>query len=154
MNEKGMKNFVFATLVSVLFANTGLAATYVWTDDNGQKVYSQTPPPDGRPSNTINTRSPSRVETQKSQLQLDVMKQKLEKNRNARLEKQKKNQAAAEKKKHSQEQCNKARANIQRIQQRSNALARNSDGSYTRMTEQDKAAKLKELETIRDKHCK
>ncbi len=131
-----------------------LAKMYRWTDDQGNVVYSQTPPPDDRPVKSIApppppTDNPGEIqkETLKLQEQLDNLARE-------RKEKKQQQRQAKEEKKAKAKNCSLARQNLKAIEEKPpNTLWGLPDGSYKRFTMEERQKKIDAMNKIIKENC-
>lgn len=128
-----MRNFSFILVFLSLLVSTSIsAATYKWTDDNGNVVYSQQPPKDG-PYKVIkglkhSLRSSSSTDEGGSS----------EKNAPSTLAE------TAEKEEEKKHNCEAAKNNLTLV--KTYDRIKNEDGSITTLTPEEKQKQIKEAE--------
>jgi hypothetical protein len=142
----------FATLL--LSASAG-AGVYRWVDDSGSVVYSQTPPPDGRPSTAV---APPAVPSSSAEAEQQQLKDRLKQADEARSQQQEaqKKQAEADTKDAERKRnCDAARQNLELIQNRPpQTRFRMPDGEYRRFTDEEREAELKRAREYVEKNCR
>lgn len=153
-------NRPFSTLSSLLFILALLApavhsGTYRWVDDSGNVVYSQTPPPDGRPAETIAPPPPPAEDPEAARQRLDAATEKLEQSAEEReqlkQEQARKKQEAEQRRKN----CEAARRNLETIRSRPpNTLYKVGENEYKRFTVEELDQKASEMEKIIKVNCK
>ena len=148
-----MKSLPALFLLSLCVAGTAQAAAYRWVDENGRTVYSQTPPAD-RESERITTtghRAPSNEEAWKEveriQEQVDSS---LEKRRQAEEAERTKREETALMRRN----CENARLNLERYQGDPGRLIRDPDGSYVRLTPDQRQARIEETRKQIEEYCR
>lgn len=130
------------------------ARIYKWTDTGGKIHYSETPPPDGQQFNEINTAPvPQSSDEADRQLQ-DTLKRQQESEKQEDAEKNKEKEQAARQAKMDQF-CDQARENLSKLE---NGMARRlaivENGEVARMTEDERQAKIAEIQKTISKNCK
>ena len=128
------------------------AAVYQWRDADGTVVYSQTPPPDGSARKVPPPPPPPRPE--QARKSLEKLRQQLEDRReDRRLSSEK----AAQQKKKAQirrQNCERARNNLQRVEQRPHALVSDGKGGMHRMTAEEWQQRLEQYRKDVEKFCR
>jgi len=140
-------------IVALLLACTAQAGMYRWVDDNGMTVYSQTPPPD-RDAHTLKPLPPPAASPEQAQRQLDQQLQQ----KNDYMEDR---ELAAEQRRNEQderklieENCRRARSNLENLEDATRRLLLMPDGSYQRLTEEDRQQRMQEARELLDQHCR
>ena len=148
-----MKSVPVLFLLALCVAGTAHATAYRWVDEDGRTVYSQTPPPD-RESQRISTsghRAPSNEEAWKEveriEEQLDTSR---EQRRQAAEEAQKQRDEAALRRRN----CENARLNLERYEGDPGRLIRDPDGSYVRLTPDQRQARIEETRQQIEEYCR
>ena len=137
----------------ILLPSLACAASYQWKDADGNTVYSQFPPPEGREAARIVVPPPPAAEPKAAKQQLLDMQQRLANSREDRgLENEKQQKARADADRRA-ENCRKARNNLQALQQRARQLIREGSGEYRRYTPEEKAKKTAENQKIVKENC-
>ncbi|MBI2994033.1 MAG: DUF4124 domain-containing protein [Gammaproteobacteria bacterium] len=127
------------------------AEMYKWVDENGEVQYTQQPPPGNIKAETI--KPPPKVDTEGAQKELEQQQKEvdaLKENRDKRTEEVK---TAADDKAFNAENCRRAQASVASFSV-PNALIAQSDGSRTRITEEERLAGLKKAEDGVKEFCK
>ena len=149
----------FLAVISLLsisfFSSFLMAETYRWVDDEGNTVYSQLPPPDGRNMKAIAPPPPPAESHEEAREKLDQQIKQL----NEAGEKRLKDKEAAAKKQadaqHNKQQCTNARSNLEAINNRPpQTLFQTGDDEYKRFTPEQRAAQIKQANEIIKKHCR
>lgn len=148
--------FISLLLCALLTTTTGgHAATYKWVDENGQTVYSQSPPPAGtqgaerikappRPS------SDSKSAAQKTKDDAAAFNERREEKKTAEQDQKKKQQAEAERKK----QCEQIRKDIEVLTTRPIVSRTDkSGGEPVILTAEERESEVKGLNELLKKHC-
>lgn len=132
---------------------SGQAAMYKWVDDQGNTVYSQVPPPDGRSTREV-APPPPPAEPEASQRQLNELRQRLNdavEDRELQAESQ---AEQATERQQRRENCEAARYNLQGLQQSARQLVRSGDGDYRRLTPEEIKTKTEQYQKIIDQDCR
>jgi len=141
-------------LFSLLFAAGLNAGIYRWVDDQGNVVYSQTPPPDARPAEKLRPPPPPAEDPQTARQRLNEQLETLEKSAEER--RKKKERLAKEKARQEQRQkaCEIARKNLETLSTRPpNSLFKTGDGEYRRYTIEELEQKKAEMRKAIEKYC-
>ena len=150
------KTFLPSILLGLfLVTSQAFAGMYRWTDDEGNVVYSQTPPPDNRPVKPIAPPPPPAENTSQIQQQTQKLQEQLDNFARERNEKKQKQQEAAQEKKQKAEKCKVARSNLKSMQEKPpNTLWGLPDGSYQRFTVEERQKEIDKLNKIINENCK
>jgi len=133
-----------------------MAEIYRWIDDQGHVVFSQSPPQGERDATIVNLPPDPPAESQKeAQEELDEqMKQLNEADEKRMLQKE----AAAKKRaeaKYDSQQCANARKNLEIINNRPpQTLFQRADGTYMRLTPEERAEQIRQATDIIEKYCR
>jgi len=154
-----MKKIGIVCISALFFSqiSTLSAEMYRWTDSDGNVVYSQSPPPDGRDSSIIAPpAAPPAGESEKARQRLQTQTEKAKAQDEARMTA---NEEASEKRAAAaamQEQCEVARKNLEMIQSRPPNTLYSMDGGkdYRRFTPEEWDAKVKTYQDAIKKNCK
>ena len=148
-----MRTLYLPLLLGLSLSHAALAAMYKWTDSEGNTVFSQTRPPDGREARTVAPPPPPAESPAEAQKRLHEMQQKLDDAREDRHLQAQQEQKALEEQHARQENCRKAKRNLQILEQRSRQLINAGDGQYRRYTPEEKAQKAAEYEAVIRRDC-
>lgn len=129
------------------------AKTYRWTDDSGNTVYSQTPPPDGRSRETVKAPPPPAESPEAAQKKLQEQIDQLKGQREARQESKQKSEQAKQEAAALARDCETARNNLQTLRQGTRRLYRSHDGSVSRLSEEEKNTRIREAEAFIQEKC-
>lgn len=147
---------VFACLLAgqlLLGPTATLAATYRWTDDQGQTVYSQIPPDDGRPYRKVGAPPPP-PDPEGARRDLENLRQGLADRREDKQRSQEEQQQAAEQRTETEKNCETARQNVSTLESGGRRLIRMPDGSVKRLTPEEREAKLEEARRYLQNNCR
>lgn len=145
------------TLVTLLIlaglATGSQAAMYKWVDENGQTVYSQTPPASGQ-STLVKPPPPPAETPEEAQKRLNQQIQKLD-------DKEEDRELASQKKDEEQNQaevfnanCAGAQNNLRNLEGNPRKMVGQSDGTYVRLNEEERQQKMQEARDQIEKFCK
>lgn len=132
------------------------AEMYRWTDDQGNTIYSQSPPPDARPVTKVAPPpKPSTDEASAARERLDRQIEQLnaenEKKLEAKKEQEKQQQEAAK----NRERCELAKKNLEIMKSRPpNTLYSIGGEEYKRFTPEEYEAQIKSYEETVKKYCR
>ncbi len=143
--------YLFAFLCSVSVGAWG--TVYRWVDENGQVVYSQTPPPPGREARTVAPPPPPaespEVARQRIKKQLETLDKLDEKRRKTREEAQKKEEEARKK----AEICQRARNNLNLLTSRPPNTLFKVGKEYKRFTPDERNKKIEQMKKLIQQTC-
>jgi hypothetical protein len=123
---------------AMLLAAVGVsAATYRWKDDDGQIIYSQHPPADGRPSSVIGAPPPP-ADAEHEKARLEALRQNQADNREDRELSREASQEASASKAAMTKNCEIGRKNLQTLQTQSIRRIRLADGTIKRLTPEER----------------
>lgn len=141
-------------LLAIAIPTFAAKGTYVYTDEDGNKVYSQFPPPAGTESRTVKPPPPPAETPEEARQRLQDRQQLLEDVREDRQLEADKQAEADQEKERAAKNCEAARQNLQNLSGNARRLFRNSDGTYSRMTDEEHQTKRAEAEKIIAEDCK
>jgi len=148
-----LKNFLYGSFLIFSLTATSVWAnsvSYKWLDDDGNIVYSQTPPRD-RQYETLRTKSTSGNSSSRSSRKESAAVKSLEEGAAARKEKEKEAQKEADIEKKRAAECEKAKKNVEtftiyrRVQK--------TDGSVVRLDDNERARLLKQAQDDVENFC-
>lgn len=143
-------------MLIALAANAALAAgpVHVWTDEDGQTVYSQFAPEDNRKTRQVAPPPPPAETPETARARLNAQLQQFEDNReDEELARQETQQAQAEAAQAS-ERCATARRNLELLNGRPRQLYQTPDGKVMRLSEEERQRRRDEMEKIIAQDCK
>ena len=138
----------------LLFATVASAQMYRWTDDDGNVVYSQTPPPDNRPAKSITAPPPPAENPERIRKETEELHKQLDELAKERKEKEEEKQRDEEERRQKATSCQIAKKNLKRIQERPpNTLWGLPDGSYKRFTVEERQKEIDKFNKIIEENC-
>tara|TARA_R110002111_G_scaffold208904_2_gene272924 strand:- start:1267 stop:1722 length:456 start_codon:yes stop_codon:yes gene_type:complete len=141
------------SIIVILFiANTAYAEVYKWVDNAGQTHYSQLPPTQYE-ADIIKTRPGPKVEPAQSQQAVDTMIEQQATDAALREENKIKKTQQAEQRETKSKNCEIAKSNLTKYQNKPNGRTRNAAGEYIRIDENDRQQKIKQLKQDIQKYC-
>lgn len=129
-------------------------AVHKWYDEDGQPVYSQFPPPEGRQGELIKPPPPPAEEPEVAQRRLQEQLQRsadYREDQELAAEKADESQTAAMQ---AQLRCTQAREAMGSLTGPSRRLFQMADGTVRRYTEEERQAKRVEMQQIIDEDCR
>jgi len=148
-----MKTEASLTLLLLLPVLT-LAGAYRWVDDEGNVVYSQTPPPDAREVRKMAPPPPPAEDPAAVKKRLERTTRELEKasqRRREQKDEQARKKAEAE---HRRKNCAAARQNLERLINRPpNTLFRVGRDEYRRFTPEERQRRIEKMRQIVKENC-
>ncbi len=142
-----------ALLLALMTTATVQGEIYRWVDENGVTVYSEVPPPDGEADMVKTAPAPS-INPEESQRQLDADMQKLEDNQEDKALAAEKKQEQELNKQVYEENCRIAKDNLNNLIPAARRLVQMPDGSYVRLTEEERQQRMDEARKNIDEFCK
>jgi len=141
-----------ATLISIILALTATAASaamYKWTDADGSTQYGQYPPAGVQAERIKVSPQPASQPAPSPQQRLKELEQQQQK------QAEKATAAAAEKQKAEtiKQDCEIAKKNLAGLQMGGHRLTRLPDGSYTRLSEEERLSRVAETEKQIKEYC-
>ena len=138
-------------MILALTTTSVAAAMYKWTDADGNTQYGQHPPA-GVQVERIKP-SPQPTAQQQPALTPQQRLQQLEAQQQKQREQQAEAAAEEEKAEAIKQNCEIARKNLANLQMGGHRLTRLADGSYTRLTEEERLSRIAEAEKNIEKYC-
>ncbi len=143
----------FTLLCAAFLVTSAQAASYRWSGDDGQVIYSQVPPHDGRPYTVIGAPPPP-ADQAKEQAQLNALRQSQADAAEDKELAAKAQAEAAARQALIDRNCEIARGNIVALQGSLRRLIRQPDGSVRRLTPEEHDAKLAEARAYLTENCR
>jgi Skp family chaperone for outer membrane proteins len=146
-----IKTLVVTTLLTITMVSVQ-ADVYKWTDDDGQVHFSQLPPEQGQAEQLdIKTQHPANAEA--AQAELDALIQSQEESAKAQAEAAAKAAEEAEQAKVRAENCRIAQANLQTYMNNPGRRVSDENGNITYIKEEDRQARIDELNAQIKEFC-
>jgi hypothetical protein len=127
---------------------------HLWYDENGQAVYSQFAPGEGRQSETLTPPPPPAEPPEVAQERLRQQMQRLEDNREDQELAAEKARQAEQEAAQASERCAAARRQLELLNGPARRLYRTSDGSVSRLSEEQREEKRVEMQQIINADCR
>lgn len=143
---------MLCVVCSVVSTPAQAADFYRWVDDNGVTHYSQTPPPH-RQTHQLKPPPPPAEDPAQARERLDAQVQALNERRREREQEAEAERQALEAEQVRQQNCQIARSNLENLEIATNSLMRLPDGSYERLDEETRQAKMDEARQAIEKYC-
>ena len=128
------------------------AGLYRWVDENGVTQYSQTAPL-GRDADKLKPPPPPAEDPQEARRRLDQQLQKVDDQREDRELAAEERRRREEEQRIRQQNCANARTNLERLGRTGRRLVRLPDGSYTRLTEEERQERMRKAQEIIQENC-
>ncbi len=144
---------LFSLIILAGLATGSQAAMYKWVDENGQTVYSQTPPASGQ-STRIKPPPPPAETPEEARQRLNQRLQRFEdkaEDKELASQKEAKEEDMTEVYKSN---CAAAQNNLFFLESNPRKLVGQPDGSYVRITEEERQQKMQEAREQVEKFCK
>lgn len=142
-----------AVLVAVLAPLTVPADVYRWVDESGVTVYSQWPAPSVGAVRVDTPKGPGEAERAAAEQRLQQQIEQLQDAADARSAAADERAQAEELARLRQDNCAKARSNLETLQNLGPRMVRKPDGSYVRMTQDEVAAEIRTAREQIDEYC-
>lgn len=146
--------FLVAALLCLAVPALAAEGFHKWYDEDGQVVYSQFAPPEGREGEVVEPPPPPAEDPAAAQRRLQEQQQRTAdflEDKELASEKATEQQAALDR---NQERCARARENLRLLSGRSRQLFQMPDGTVTRLSEEDRQARRAEMQKVIDESCK
>ena len=144
---------LFSLMILAGLATGSLAGMYKWVDENGQTVYSQSPPASGQ-STRVKPPPPPAETPEEARQRLNLQLQKFQdKAEDIELagQKEAKEEELTEVYKSN---CAAAQNNLFFLESNPRKLVGQPDGTYVRLTEEERQQKMQEAREQVEKYCK
>jgi hypothetical protein len=138
---------------AMLGALEATADTYRWTDDQGQVIYSQLPPDDGRPYTRIGAPPPP-ADAEGDKARLEALRQSQADSREDRELSREAQQRDAEQQAVRDKNCAAARNNLGILEAGNNRRIRMPDGSTLRLTAEERQARIDKAKQYIKDNCR
>lgn len=142
-----------ALAAAIVAPSTGLARIYKWTDEDGNTVYSQSPPPRGVQSERIEEARPPAEDPEATMESLRERTEAFEERRQARQDAEQEDDAAEEREALQQQVCEQLRKNLQVMQNNNQVRQRSDDGEYEALSEEQRQARIASTQKRIEKEC-
>lgn len=155
-DTRGLRRRLLAGfLLSVACASTLAGTTiYQWQEADGTRVYSQLPPQDGRAVREVRPPPPPSTTPEQAQQELrqkqEDFRQRLEERQKATQEKTQQETAQAAQ----QQNCEAARANLERIQRQARILVDDGEGGRRRLSPEEQQQQVQRYRADVQKFCR
>ncbi len=150
--RRGVPGLALALVLAPALVAPAAAAVYKWVDDNGVTQYSQTPPP-GRQAVRLEGGLPTGGSTGASmESRLKALQESGKKDDEGDAKKGNEAQDPAQQAA-LEENCRQARESLTTLTEHRRILAKNEEGEMTRLTEEERQARVQELRDYIDEHC-
>ncbi len=128
------------------------AQVYRWVDENGVTIYSQTPPPHAQ-AETVTTYQGAAPSAAEIQHRLDAETQNDDDYIEDRELAQQKKQQEQAMKAFRHNSCQTAKSNLEGLKVGGSRLMRNADGSYQRLTEEQRQTQMQQAQEQISEFC-
>jgi len=140
-------------LAGLIAAAGAQAAMYKWTDENGQTVYSQTPPPSGV---ALELKKPAEPDPAEAERAREALRKEIERSYDQAEERERVSDEEAEqqrKDKARAKNCEIARNNLSTIENLGRRRLVTPDGKSVFLSEEERKAKMSEARSNIEKYC-
>lgn len=135
-----------------IFTTASIADVYKWVDTNGETHYSQQPPR-GEKVEIIKAPPPPAIDPNVAQQKTDALIEQQTADREAQIDQRKQLKSKSEQAGLKKDICQKMKHNLQQHQDNPGRNAIDAKGNVTRLSEQDRQAKIKQLQNNINTHC-
>ncbi len=142
-----------AAMATLLWLPAASAEIYQWTDEQGRKHFSQTPPPSGQQYSRKELKTTPPSDPAAARARLDRL---LEQRKQLQASKQQQSEEAqrqASEAKQRQRRCASVRKHLQQLELRHRILLRNTDGSVTRLSEEERQQRIAQARAQLKEFC-
>ncbi|HPE79580.1 MAG TPA: DUF4124 domain-containing protein [Gammaproteobacteria bacterium] len=148
------RSLLFLLGLTATFPASAEKGYHLYYDENGQAVYSQFAPADGKPSETVKPPPPPAESPEVARQRLQQQLQKFEDNREDQSLAAEKRQQSESEAQQAKRRCDAARKNLEVLNGRARQLYQTSDGSVQRMSEDERQKQRAEMEKIIAADCR
>jgi hypothetical protein len=127
---------------------------HLWYDENGQAVYSQFGPPDGRESELVKPPPPPAESPEVARQRLQERQHDFDDTREDKAFLKRRIRSRARRVRGTRKRCEAARQNLEVLSDRSRQLYRTPDGKVFRMSEEERQKKRAAMEKIIAADCR
>ena len=139
--------------VLLFSTSSSFAKTYKWVDDEGQTHYTQQAPKN-RPSIVLNAPPPPATKPKLAQKEIDTLIERQQGVYEEREEERRLEEEERVQKEKQEEYCSVNKHNLQEYINNPGRRMIDSDGNVTRPTDEQRQAKITEIEKRLEEHCK
>lgn len=136
-----------------MLAAPAQAVIYKWTDENGQTVYSETPPPKGTAGTRLKEAPPPPIDPNTALESLRNRSEAFDKRQEERGKQENETQQSAERDQQNQENCERLRSNLEVLKVRNQVREKTGEDQYTVLSEEQRQARIKETQERIQKEC-
>ena len=148
---------ILTTAVVLLIANgvspSATAAIYKWVDENGQTVYSETPPPRGTEAKRLKDPPQPSADPQKAMEELRERAEGFNSRREEDMKSEEQASREAERKKAQQERCKQLKANIDALSSGQRVRETTGEGERAFLNDNQIQERLKSTRQSYEKEC-
>jgi len=134
------------------FNSASFSDVYKWVDDEGNTHYSQQAPKN-QDAKIIKAPPPPARSAADAQQEIDTLIEKQSGTFEAKQEERRANKEAAKEQAETEKFCQANRHNLQQYKDNPNRRSLDADGNVTRQTEEERQAKIAEIQQRLDEHC-
>lgn len=143
-----------AIALAGILASPGVgAAMYKWTDENGQTVYSQSPPPKGNVRQLKKAPGPNPVEAERAR---ETLQREIERSYDEASAREQANGEEEERQRDLEartKNCDAARSNLTTIRNLGRSRILTPDGEYVFLSEAEREVKINDAQAGIEKYC-
>lgn len=143
----------FAVFACALLVAPAEAAIYKWVDENGQTVYSETPPPKGTAATRLKEAPPPPVDPNAAMESLRNRAEAFDERQEERGEQENETQQSTEREKQIQENCERLRNNLEVLTTNNQVREKTGENQYSVLGEEQRQARIKETRERIQKEC-
>ena len=144
---------LFCLAGSITLAETALAKTYKWVDENGVTQYTATPPPEGD-FKTIKAPAKPAVDPAKAQSDLEERLEAFNKRKEDTEKANKEASDLAAKDAEAKKNCDQAKKNLNLLKTKVRIRYKEKDGSSRYLTDDEREANMKKANDAIKSYCK
>ena len=145
---------VTVLIVANMVTLSANAAIYKWVDENGQTVYSETPPPRGTQASRLKKQAAPSTDPQKAMEELRTRAEEFSKRRDEKVQGKEDVAKKDDQAKAQQERCKQLKTNLEALSSGQRIRETKPDGESAYLDDTQKQARLKSTQESISKECK
>lgn len=140
-------------IVAMAWVMPAEAAIYKWVDENGQTVYSETPPPKGTATTRLKEPPPPPVDPNAAMESLRNQAKAFEQRQEEQNKTENDTRQSAEREKQIQKNCEQLRKNLEVLTTNNQVREQTGDEQHRVLAEEERQARIKETRELIQKEC-
>lgn len=140
------------TIALLCLATTASAEAYKWTDQKGNVIYSQTPPPLGTPYELVDNTSIAATSFGVANSKTKNLQKNLSASQKAREDRKAEEKLVAESEQIKQENCKQANNNLTGLTSRGQVTIK-ENGLYRKLSEEERQERIQQAKNSIEEYC-